>query len=284
MPKIEIKDEKSDKFRVNQSPILLFAGKVVDEHSFYAPPQVHDDYCEILYIISGSGEFLIGGKLYQVNPGDIIIYNQGVHHEERSREDDPFQIIYCGLTNVHIEGLSSGKVLPSYIEPVLNSDPYSQKVESYLSEILQECRSQVLGYETMCSTLLMSLITLIYRLVDAKHGFDAVKGKNEITYRTKEFIDRNYTRNLSLQDIADTFYVNRHYLSHLFRKDMGDSPINYMIHRRIEEAKRLLSTTDQPIRIIAASVGYENEKYFSILFKKITRLTPGQYRDMNKQP
>lgn len=280
MPKIEIMDQKSDKFRINQSPVLLFAGKLFDEYAFYAPPQVHD-FCEILYIVSGSGDFLIDGRSYIVNPGDIVIYNEGVHHEERSHEQDPLQTIYCGLTNVHIEGLPSGKVLPSYIDPVLPAALFSHRVESYLSEILQECRSQALGYETLCSTLLMSLITLIYRLVDSKHGFDAVSGKNELTFRTKEFIDRNYTRNLSLQDIADTFYVNRHYLSHLFRKDMGDSPINYMIHRRIEEAKRLLRTTEQPVRTVAASVGYENEKYFSILFKKITRLTPGQYRRLH---
>ena len=52
-----------------------------------------------------------------------------------------------------------------------------------------------------------------------------------------------------------------------------------MITRRIDEAKRLLLQTDKPIYEIAALVGYENDKYFSMLFKKVVSRTPGAYRE-----
>lgn len=277
MPKIEIPHSKSDRFRFKRTPELLFAGQVVDEYSFYAAPQIHD-FCEMIYIVEGSGEFNISGTNYVLNQGDMAIYNPGVQHEERSSNEGPFKIFYCGVTNLHIEGVPFGMLLPPSVDPVISCEKYAFKVESYLSEILQECDSQVLGYETLSNNLLMSLITLIYRIVDVKHQFQNLQGKNEITIRTKEFIDRNYTQNITLKDIADTLYVSQHYLSHLFKRDIGDSPFNYLIRRRIEESKRLLAESNCPVHEIAARVGYSNDKYFSMLFKKVTGQTPSGFR------
>ncbi|WP_435924680.1 helix-turn-helix transcriptional regulator [Paenibacillus sp. DYY-L-2] len=115
-----------------------------------------------------------------------------------------------------------------------------------------------------------------------KHSFLALKDKSEITLRTKQFIDKNYTRNISLKEIAGALYVSQHYLSHLFKKDLGDSPVNYLINRRIEEAKRLLSETGAPVHEVAARVGYGNDKYFSMLFKKMTGTSPSAFREMER--
>lgn len=281
MPKIEIPYRKSDRFRFKKTPELLYAGQVADERRFYAPPQIHD-FCEVIYIVEGAGEFRIGGKTYAVHPGDVAVYNAGVPHEEHSLSRDPFKVIYCGVGHVHIEGVPQGQLLPAFVEPVISCEKYAYKVESYLSEMLQECDSQVLGYETLSNNLLMSLITLLYRIVDVKHPFDPLKDKNEITLRTKQFIDKNYTRTITLKEIADTLYVSQHYLSHLFKKELGDSPVNYLITRRIEEAKRLLAESDAPVHEVAARVGYGNDKYFSMLFKKVTGLSPSAFRDQSK--
>lgn len=282
MPKIEIPHSKSDRFRFKKTPELLFAGQVVDEYSFYAAPQIHD-FCEMIYIVEGTGEFNINGKSYTLKQGDMAIYNPGVQHEERSSGGGPFKVFYCGVDNLHIEGVPFGMLLPPSVDPVISCEKYAFKVESYLSEMLQECDSQILGYETLSNNLLMSLITLIYRIVDVKHQFQSLQGKNEITIRTKDFIDKNYTQNISLKDIADTLYVSQHYLSHLFKRDLGDSPFNYLIRRRIEESKRLLVESNTPVHEVAARVGYSNDKYFSMLFKKVTGQTPTGFRDEEKR-
>ncbi len=281
MPKIEISHSKSDHFRFIKNPQLLFAGQVVDEDFFYGPPQIHD-FCEIIYVVEGRGEFTIAGKVYELNKGDVAIYNPGIPHEAKSITDGPFKVIYCGVDSLHIEGVPQGMLLPAYVEPVISCEKYAYKVESYLSEILRECDSQVLGYETLSTNLLMSLITVIYRIVDVKHQFQSLKGKNEIALRTKHFIDANYTQSISLKDIADTMYVSQHYLSHLFKKEVGDSPFNYLISRRIEEAKRLLADSEMPVHEVASQVGYGNDKYFSMLFKKITGQTPSSFREQSK--
>lgn len=279
MPKIEIPHRKSgDPFRFKLVPELLYAGQLADENSFHTPPQIHN-YGEIIYVAEGSGEFMIGGKTYELRQGDVAIYNPGVPHEERSLSGGSFKVVYCGVGNLHIDGVPQGMLLPPHVDPVISCDKYAFKVESYLTEILQECQSQVLGYDVVSSSLLMSLITVIYRIVDVKHEYESYKGIHEIALRTKQFIDKNYTQSIRLQDIADTLYVSPHYLSHLFKKELGDSPFNYLISRRIEEARRLLADSGRPVHEVASLVGYGNEKYFSMLFKKVTGMTPSTYRD-----
>ena len=283
MPKIEIPYIKSDQLRFIKTPELLYAGQVVDERSFYGPPQIHE-YCEILYVVEGTGEFSIGGTVYKLSQGDAAIYNPGVPHEEHSSGDAPFRVIYCAMHRLQIDGIPQGMLLPPSVEPVISCGLFADKVEGYLSEILHECNSQAIGYETIVSNLLMSLITVIYRIINDKFQFHTIKGKHELALRTKQFIDEHYARSISLKDIAETLYVSQHYLSHLFKKELGDSPINYLITRRIEEAKRLLSEMepDLPIHEVASRVGYSSEKYFSMLFKKVTGLTPTAYRDSSR--
>jgi transcriptional regulator GlxA family with amidase domain len=69
-----------------------------------------------------------------------------------------------------------------------------------------------------------------------------------------------------------------------FRKATGYSPIAYVQNLRIEEAKRRLERTDQPIDEISWNVGYEDPAFFRRLFKRITRLTPGDYRRKFRMP
>lgn len=94
----------------------------------------------------------------------------------------------------------------------------------------------------------------------------------------KNYIDLHFTEDISLTMLSDTFFMNPDYASRLFKKDYGISIKNYIIDKRIEAAKDLLATTTLPINVIATNVGYENYSYFTRLFKKVTNLTPIEFR------
>ena len=94
--------------------------------------------------------------------------------------------------------------------------------------------------------------------------------------------NENYAKNISLKNIADELYISPDYLSHVFKNETGISPINYVITKRIGEAKKLLMTTDKNVQEISMEVGYENTNYFSLLFKKTTTLSPSTFRKKNR--
>ena len=83
---------------------------------------------------------------------------------------------------------------------------------------------------------------------------------------------------VTLEETAGHVGLNPAYFSTLFKQSCGSSFKEYLNMIRIEESKRLLANTDYPILDIAVSVGFEDQSYFSKVFKKYTGLTPKQYR------
>jgi len=92
------------------------------------------------------------------------------------------------------------------------------------------------------------------------------------------YIDENYQNALTLEDISKAVYLNPCYLSTLFKEDRGMTLTEYTQKKRIDEAKRLMTNTSLKLSIIASRVGIPDHSYFSALFKKITGMTPSQYR------
>lgn len=93
-----------------------------------------------------------------------------------------------------------------------------------------------------------------------------------------QFIEMNYTQDISLQQAADHVSMSPNYLSNLFKKELNVSFVEYINRFRIEKAKELLLNTNLKIYEIAVSVGIRDEGYFSRLFKKITSMRPYEYR------
>lgn len=75
--------------------------------------------------------------------------------------------------------------------------------------------------------------------------------------------------------------VHKVYLSRHFREETGDTLMHYILTMRIQEAQKLMTTTDLKVYEIAEKVGFKNAQQFSVSFKKITSMTPGEYRKSN---
>ena len=97
----------------------------------------------------------------------------------------------------------------------------------------------------------------------------------------QEYVDRHYAEDISRNTLTDIFYLDPDYASKLFKKETGLSFKNYIINKRIDIAKNLLTTTDLPINTVADNVGYGNYSYFTRLFKKVTDMTPAEYRNIH---
>lgn len=96
--------------------------------------------------------------------------------------------------------------------------------------------------------------------------------------RIRDYIQKNYQKRLSLDDLAEEFFINRTYLSELFRERFGKNFVQYKNEVRIEHAKILLTDTQLPISEIAAQCGFDNTSYFALVFRQITGQSPGQFR------
>ncbi|WP_028242796.1 response regulator [Pseudobutyrivibrio ruminis] len=95
--------------------------------------------------------------------------------------------------------------------------------------------------------------------------------------KAKQYIDENYMKELTLDDVSRVVNISSYYFSKVFKEETGENFIDYLTKLRIEAAKNLLKTTNKSMKEIALEVGYPDPNYFSRNFKKYTGKTPTDY-------
>lgn len=101
---------------------------------------------------------------------------------------------------------------------------------------------------------------------------------NSVIIKIKQYIEDSYNKKLSLKELSEHFSLNASYLSTLFKDKTGENVTDYLLSVRIEKAKGLLKKTDKQIVEISECIGFTDYRYFCTIFKKVTGLTPLQYR------
>ena len=110
---------------------------------------------------------------------------------------------------------------------------------------------------------------------------ESIYAIDDVISRVQIYIQHNYQKDLTQDFVASLFYLNRSYLSTLFRQKTGMKFIDYLNEIRIEKAMEMLTGTSRRMYQISKAVGYDNPKYFFRIFKKKTGMTPDQYRSLH---
>ncbi len=100
---------------------------------------------------------------------------------------------------------------------------------------------------------------------------------NKVIERAELYINEHYNRDISLKLVADHVFLNANYFSTLFKEEVGEGFIEYLIHTRIGVAKKLLNQPGVKIYEVARAVGYEESASFNRVFKKNVGVTPREY-------
>lgn len=98
----------------------------------------------------------------------------------------------------------------------------------------------------------------------------------------KEYIDSFYSENLSLENLAEQFFISKQYLANKFKTVTGVTVLDYIHNKRLSKAKELLADSSLPVSEIATHIGYDSISYFNKLFRREFGVTPTEFRDLNK--
>lgn len=124
------------------------------------------------------------------------------------------------------------------------------------------------------------MISLFWKLLAAMKACRsaAPDRQNEYIRLASDFIDANYSRRVSVEDIAAAAHITSRYMYKLFVKHFGKAPLEVLTERRMECARYLLSTTGLSIDEIAKDVGYSNPNRFALVFREHHGMPPGRWR------
>lgn len=121
------------------------------------------------------------------------------------------------------------------------------------------------------SKIMSRFTDCVFNLTDVKHV--------DVIYKSIDFIKRNLMKKITLDDVAKNVYLSPSYFSKIFKKEMKVSFNTYLNQVRIETSKKLMEDNSLSLVDIANLVGYEDQSYFTKVFKKLTGVSPGRYRE-----
>lgn len=116
--------------------------------------------------------------------------------------------------------------------------------------------------------------TVCYHMANYKEDMD-----DNLIKHAKEYIQKNFERDICLDEVSEQVQISPYYLSKLFKKETGENFIEYVSKLRMEKAKELLKDPDKTMKEISSAVGYSNPNYFSHTFRKNVGMSPSQYKE-----
>lgn len=240
----------------------------------------HDKVLELLYIASGKGRYIIGNRDYLIKEGDLVICNADTLHGEAPFQNNDIQTYCCALAQVDLKCLSIGVLINSEQRPIISLEKNKKLVENLMYSIYNLYLEKEENLE-ICKHLAKGLLLLIYKILK-EHSFKAKtfnEQKNEMLIRKiTQYLNHHYMEQVTLKNISENMHISETHISHLFKRETGLSPIQYVVHRRIGEAQTLLMETNLPINKIEEQLGFGSSCHLITMFRKYVGLSPREYR------
>jgi two-component system response regulator YesN len=127
------------------------------------------------------------------------------------------------------------------------------------------------------------LSKILARFTDCVFNLSEIRHK-DVIFQAINYIRHHYTQHISLDEVAKHVHLNASYLSRVFKEEMQTNFVTYVNNLRVETGKKLLLDSSVPLLEVAGMVGFDEQSYFTKVFKKTTGITPGKFRESRGIP
>lgn len=247
---------------------------------------------EVLFVHRGKGNLTLNRKIYNLESGCVVILQPFQLHRVQFDTNNQFPYERTTLTfepSTFAPLLKNFPVLFRFFEQLWKEQLSNQVFRmdhnvAYITGVLERFNHLVSGWDgdedlDAASMLILNILDYLKSLHNG--GFSGVARSESHAEKIMNWVEEHYIEPFDLSDLAKELHLSKHHVSHLFRYETGGSITEYLIVRRIRQACWLLKTESKSVEHIGSLVGIPNFPYFCRLFRKITGLTPLQYRKSN---
>lgn len=233
----------------------------------------------LFYCIDGRGWYSIGGQQYEVGPNEFFILPQNTEHAYGSSLEHPWSIYWIHFGGDALPALNNIQAVQKHFKPEYQKN--STEIISIFNKIYKTLQ---LGYSidnllfaNMCLTHFLTLFIYNFRHFETTDTEKLDCVDNAILYM-REHINEN----ISLSDLSKHYNYSVSRFSNLFKQKTGYSPIDYFLQMKMQKACQQLDFTNQSIKEVAFSMGFDDPYYFSKRFRTIIGVSPKKYRLLKK--
>lgn len=280
----------------NMMETIQHGSKEYPFHFYYDNLELFDFHCiewhwhtefEFVYVETGTVYFGISDKQFALSEGQGVFINSKILHRYFSQGN---AIVPNFVLMPYFIAAQDSLIYQKYVLPIMSSPmdyrifsqdiPWQAQALSLMREIMaaQENASDV---ELVNLYLIQKIWHILYQNTDVEH-----MGKKENYSASSQarlqlmmqYIHQKFAYNISLSDIADQAKVSKSTALNLFQRYLGISPVTYLVNYRLQEAAKLLASTEKKVTVISKDTGFDSVDYFCKAFKKYYKLTPTEYR------
>jgi AraC-like DNA-binding protein/mannose-6-phosphate isomerase-like protein (cupin superfamily) len=255
-------------------------------------PSYHD-FFEIIYIYNGGGSVYVENKKYEANDGDIFIIGNSEFHRLEAINNGSFKSIDLYFLPKFVYSIGQNSYDFGYLRPFFDhsseftnripaEDFCSDTVLDLVRKIYLEKQEKNDFFQLAVKNYLTEILLLIVRyfrkfssdlFIYSKKHHDIERLKNVFSY-----LKKNYCEKIALDSMAHLACMSTSYFCKFFKKVTGYTLTDYVFSLRIDRAKELLLRGDMNIIEIAYETGFTNHSYFDRIFRRLTKLSPNEYR------
>jgi AraC-like DNA-binding protein/mannose-6-phosphate isomerase-like protein (cupin superfamily) len=256
------------------------------------------DYLELVYVYSGSGGYQIQDREIPIEQGDVIVLNGFMYHKLSEIKRAPFRAIVLYFQPSVLNATDSTGEQAQHLMPFLLQDEHFPHAISRDVEITRTIYDLMvrIGKELPASTDRSKLVARTYLelilvlLIKHYQGQFATADSFERRQRTLErlrpifdYIDLHYPEPIALSCATNIVGMSKPHFMRCFKKATGQSFDSYLNCFRIAKAQALLASTDMPITQVGQEVGFADQSYFGLVFRRLLKVTPRDYRKQTQQ-
>lgn len=236
------------------------------------------EYHFIHFVKEGEGKLYVDNETFTVKKNQLFIVPANAISKYVADNNNPWKYSWIGFL-----GIEANNFIQTLIKSSERSYVYNCKsaviYEQLIEEILTDRDRNYASY-----FLINGLLYYLIGKISTELGITGEKSEeNTITSQAIGYMNIHYHEELQISDIARAINVHQNYLSNVFSEEMGYSPKKYLSDLKISKSKKLLLETDDPIYIVASSVGFSDPLYFSRFFRSIVGTSPSSFREENKK-
>lgn len=239
---------------------------------------------QVIFLLQGKIQYQVGEKQYEVSKGGMILLNSLEEHTLKVLEYPYERYIIQINPLVFQKEINAPEIISIFVKRseefshlLTLTDPIWNYLYDVIREMENEYREKRLYWEMYIGAELRRMFLTIFRECEEILRAVRVDASASIAYKVLNYLDHHYTEDISVAEIASQFFLNKHYIAHVFKSETGYSPMEYVISLRMSRAKALLSGTIRSVSEVSAECGYTDFNHFSKLFKKYVGMSPSQF-------